>query len=86
MRHAASVLKLVLKEGMSLVLTGVMLGFAASLVVGRLLSSLLFGISAGDPLSVAGAALILSAVALLACYLPARWATHIDPLAALREA
>jgi ABC-type lipoprotein release transport system permease subunit len=57
----------------------------AALAVGRLLSRMLFGIGASDPLSVAGAALILSAVALLACYLPARWATRVDPLEALRE-
>lgn len=82
----ASVLRLILKEGMSLVLTGVLIGFAAALFVGRLLSGMLYGVSASDPVSIAGAALMLSAVALLACYLPARWATRIDPLAALREA
>lgn len=81
----ASVLGLVLSEGMSLVVTGVLIGFAAALAVGRLLSRLLFGVGAGDPLSVGGAALVLSAVALLACYLPARWATRVDPLEALRE-
>jgi predicted permease len=80
----ASVLTLILKEGMSLVLTGVLIGFAASLVAGRLLSRMLFGVSASDPVSVAGALVMLSAVALLACYLPARWATRVDPMAALR--
>ena len=76
---------MILSEGMSLVMTGVTIGFVAALAVGRLLSRMLFGIGASDPLSVAGAALILSAVALLACYLPARWATRVDPLEALRE-
>jgi hypothetical protein len=81
----ASVLRLILKQGMSLVLTGVLIGFAAALLVGRLLSRMLCGVSASDPISVAGAALVLSAVALLACYLPARWASRVDALVALRE-
>jgi predicted permease len=80
-----SVLGLILKEGMSMVLTGVLIGFAAALLVGRLLSRMLYGVSASDPISVAGAALTLLAVALLACYLPARWASRVDPLVALRE-
>jgi ABC-type antimicrobial peptide transport system permease subunit len=79
------VLRLILKQGMSLVLTGVLIGFAAALLVGRLLSRMLCGVSASDPISVAGAALVLSAVALLACYLPARWASRVDALVALRE-
>ena len=70
---------------MSLVTAGILIGFAAALAVGRLLSRMLFGVSASDPASVAGAALILSMVALLACYLPARRATRVDPLEALRE-
>lgn len=81
----SSVLRLVLKQGMSLVLAGVAVGLTASLLVGGLLSRMLYGVSAGDPASVAGAALVLSAVALLACYLPARWASRVDPLVALRE-
>ena len=79
------VLSLILREGMSLVAAGVLIGFTAALAVGRLLSRMLFGVSASDPASVAGAALILSMVALLACYLPARRATRVDPLEALRE-
>ena len=81
----ASVLRLILKQGMSLVVTGVLIGLAASLIVGRLLARMLYGVSASDPVSVAGAAVVLLAVALLACYLPARWASHVDPLVALRE-
>lgn len=81
----SSVLWLILKQGMSLVLTGVLIGLAAALVVDRLLSSMLYGVSASDPVSVAGAAVVLLAVALLACYLPARWASRVDPLVALRE-
>lgn len=80
-----TVLRLILKQGMSLVLTGVTIGFAASLLVGRLLSSMLYGVAASDPVSITGAALVLLVVALLACYLPARWASRVDPLVALRE-
>jgi predicted permease len=79
------VLRLILRQGMSLVLTGVIIGFAAALVIGRLLTRMLYGVSASDPISVAGAALVLLAVALMACYLPARWASRVDPLVALRE-
>src|SRR6185437_2633460 len=81
----ASVLRLILKQGMSLVMTGVLIGLAAALLVGRLVSRMLYGVSAADPISVAGAAVVLLAVALLACYLPARWASRVDPLVALRE-
>jgi ABC-type antimicrobial peptide transport system permease subunit len=70
---------------MSLVLTGVLIGFVGALLVGRLLSGMLYGVGASDPISVAGAALVLSAVALVACYLPARSASCVDPLVALRE-
>jgi len=80
-----SVLGLILKQGMSLVVTGVLIGLIASLLVGRLLSGMLYGVSSGDPVSVAGAAIMLLAIALLACYLPARWASRVDPLVALRE-
>jgi predicted permease len=81
----ATVLRLILKQGMSPVLTGVLIGFAAALLVGRLLSRMLYGVGASDPISVAGAAVVLLAIALLACYLPARWASRVDPMTALRE-
>ncbi len=81
----SSVLRLILKQGMSLVLTGVLIGFAAALLLGSLLSEMLYGVSAADPVSVAGAALVLLAVAVVACYLPARRASRVDPLMALRE-
>jgi predicted permease len=81
----ASVLRLILKQGMSLVMTGALIGFAAALLVGRLISRMLYGVSPDDPSSVAGAAVVLLAVALLACYFPARCASHVDPLVALRE-
>ena len=81
----ARVLRLVLGQGMALVMAGVLIGFAGALAAGRLLSRMLFGVGASDPVSVVAAALVLSAVALAACYLPARWATRVDPLDALRE-
>ena len=81
-----TVLRLILQQGMALVLTGVVLGVAAALPVGRLLSGMLFGLSTTDPLSILGAAGILLMVAFLACYLPARWASRVDPSVALREA
>lgn len=82
----SDVLGLVLRQGMSLVLMGVAIGFAVSLLAGRLLSRMLYGVAVGDPLSVTGAAVLLSAVALLACYLPARGASRVDPLRALHQA
>jgi predicted permease len=81
----SSVLGLVLKQGISLVGTGVLIGLAAALLAGRLLGGMLYGVSAGDPLSVGAAAVVLCAVAMIACYLPALWATRVDPLTALRE-
>jgi predicted permease len=81
----ASVLRLLVGQGMSLVAVGIAIGFAASLATGRMLSRMLYGVSATDPLSIGLAAAVLSLVALIACYLPARWATRVDPLAALRE-
>ena len=80
----SGVLLLILKEGLSLVLTGVTIGLVIALVVARLLASKLYGVSATDPVSVVGAALLLFAVALLASYLPARSASRLDPLDALR--
>ena len=80
-----SVLRLVLGEGMSLVLAGLTAGLTAAWFVGRLLSRMLFGLGGTDPASITGAALTLCAVALIACYLPARRATRVDPLEALRE-
>jgi predicted permease len=80
-----AVLALVLTEGMTLVAIGIGVGVALSLIVGRGLSRVLFGISPADPASFITASVVLIAVALLACYLPARKASRIDPADALRE-
>ena len=78
------VLRLVLRQGLTLALLGLGIGLAASLAVTRLMSTLLFGVGASDPLTYVGVALLLCAVALLACYIPARRAMKVDPMVALR--
>ncbi|HSB12361.1 MAG TPA: ABC transporter permease [Blastocatellia bacterium] len=79
-----SIIKLVVKRGMSLALTGVAIGLLATYALTRLMASLLFGVSATDPLTFGLIAGLLALVALAACYLPARRASRLDPLAALR--
>jgi predicted permease len=77
---------MILRQGMTLVLTGLALGVVLALVVGHALSRFLYGVSGGDLVSLGGASLILLVVALVACYLPARSASRVDPLVALRGA
>ena len=82
--QSSDVLALVVKQGMTLALAGLGIGLAVAFVVTRIMASLLYEISATDPLTFAIIALLLGSVAFLACYLPARRATKVDPMIALR--
>jgi predicted permease len=82
--QTSDVLKMLAGQGMKLALIGVGLGLLASFALTRLMQSLLFGVGATDPLTIGAAVLLLVTVALLACYFPARRATKVDPLVALR--
>jgi len=82
--HASDVHRLVMAQALRPVLFGPVAGVAAALALGRVLSSVLFGVSAHDPLTIAVVVAVLGAVAALACYIPSRRAALIDPLEALR--
>ena len=76
---------LVLRQGMRLVVLGLGLGLLAALGLTRVMRSLLYGVTPTDPATFAGVCLLLVAVALLACWLPARRAARVDPMVALRS-
>src|SRR4030095_9183948 len=82
--RSGQVLKLVLKEGMGLNLIGIAIGIAGAFALTRIMSSLLFGVGTKDPFTFVAVPILLAIVAFIACYIPARRATKVDPLVALR--
>ena len=80
----SDVLKLVVGDGLLLCAAGLMVGIPVGLLVTRVLSSFLYGTKPGDPMAFAGVSLLLTGMATLACYIPARRAMKVDPLVALR--
>ena len=83
-KQASDMMKMVISQGLVLAAIGVALGLAASFALTRLMSTLLFGVKATDPATYIATALLLALTALAACYLPARRATKVDPMIALR--
>ena len=83
--NSSNVLGLILRSGMAPVVLGLVIGLAGVFGLTRFVSSLLFGVGEHDPITIAAVALILAAVALIACYVPARRAAKVDPSVALRS-
>jgi putative ABC transport system permease protein len=82
--QSVNVLALMLRQGLKLVLFGIAIGLPASLAAAQLLKSMMFGLAATDAVTVASVTALLTGVTLVACYLPARRATRVDPLETLR--
>jgi ABC-type antimicrobial peptide transport system permease subunit len=80
----SDVLRMVLGHGMNMAMLGVLIGVGASLALTRLMSKMLYGVSATDPVTFGAVAVLLTCVALAASYIPARRATRVDPILALR--
>lgn len=82
--RGGNIIRVVIGQGVRLTLLGIVIGLGAAIALTRLIESLLFGVSATDPVTFAAIALLMTAVALLACYIPARRALRVDPVIALR--
>jgi len=82
--NSSDVLRMVLSQGLRTIVIGVAIGVAGALALTRTVESLLFGVTPTDPLTFGGVTLLLVAAALLACFIPARRATKVDPMVALR--
>ena len=80
----STVLRMVVGQGARLTLTGIAIGMTISLVAGRTLASLLFGVGSADPVTMAAVVALIGTFALVACYMPGRSATRVDPMVALR--
>jgi putative ABC transport system permease protein len=83
--ESSSILQMILFQGMRLAVAGVVLGLFGALIVSQLMAGLVYGVRPTDPLTFVGVTLLLVAVAVLACYMPARRAVRVDPLIALRH-
>ena len=81
---SADVMRMVLGEGMRITLVGVGIGIVAALGLTRLIAKMIYGVGAADPITFGVVAILLTGVALLACYIPARRAMRVDPIVALR--
>lgn len=82
--NRADVLRLVVRQGMTMAVIGLVLGLIGAFLVSRVLIGMLYGVSPTDPLTFTGVSIVLLSVALLACVIPARRATRVDPIVALR--
>jgi putative ABC transport system permease protein len=82
--QSGKVLAMILRQGVTLAAYGLLIGLALSLALSQFLKSLLFKVSAADPRTYAGVSLLMLAITVVACYIPARRASAVDPLVALR--